>query len=321
MKATVEELDVFSARVLGANMLRDVFNPAAHREPASLVHLARLLGRYQAATRAARSTATGVAQTSRPGRCGVTSGAYLFWDAGTLGWGWDMDQRGIAHAVGLVVVIACAWAVGCPSRGGTNGNASGKVKSDAGHQARDGGSLADAAIGDGGERDGGRRDGGALDSGISDAGRNGSAGKSGGTGSGGTMLTAPPASYNCTFGSDASTGHGYWFCATKTLREPARRLCRDLGGDADFVIIDNAQENAMVADKITTDSYIGYSDALVVGTWIWVDGSKGSYTNWDTKQPGVEQFAFMEKSNGKWKVTFEKTLLGFVCEGPKLKKP
>jgi hypothetical protein len=135
------------------------------------------------------------------------------------------------------------------------------------------------------------------------------------------FATAGHPRFNCAFGSDPSTGHGYWFCATKTKREPARRLCRDLGGDADFVIIDSAQENAMVADKISTDSYIGYSDALVVGTWIWVDGSKGSYTNWDTKQPGVEQFALMEKSNGKWKVTFENILLGFVCEGAKLKQP
>jgi hypothetical protein len=226
-----------------------------------------------------------------------------------------MDQREITYAAGLVIVIACA--VGCPSGGGTNGNAGGKTKSDAGHHARDGGALADAAVGDGGERDGGLRDAGPRDAGTRDAGHTGSAGK-GGAGTGGNMLTAPPASFNCTFGSDPATGHGYWFCATKTKREPARMLCANLGGD--FVIIDDAQENAMVADKIAADSYIGYSDAKVEGTFIWVDGSKGTYTNWDTKQPTVEDFAFMEKSNGKWKVTID-VPMAFVCEGAKLKMP
>jgi hypothetical protein len=228
-----------------------------------------------------------------------------------------MDHRGITLATGLVVLIACAWAVGCSSSGGTNGVAGGKLKNDAGHHARDGGALADAAVSDGGERDAGKRDAGMHDGGTRDAGKSGSAGKSGGAGSGGP-LTAPPASFNCTFGSDPATGHGYWFCATKTHREPARMLCANLGGD--FVIIDNAQENAMVASMIAADSYIGYSDAKVEGTFIWVDGSKGSYTNWDTKEPTVEDFAFIEKSNGKWKVTID-VPMAFVCEGAKFKMP
>lgn len=160
-------------------------------------------------------------------------------------------------------------------------------------------------------------DAGAIADGGGDAAA-GSGGTQGSAGSGSAppKLKEPPAKYDCTFASHA--GHGYWFCAAKIKREPGRSICRQLGSD--FIVVDDAAENAFVADQITADTYIGYSDADKEGKWVWVQASTGTYTNWDTKQPGNDDFAFIEKTNGRWKSTTD-IALGFACEGAKLMKP
>jgi hypothetical protein len=131
----------------------------------------------------------------------------------------------------------------------------------------------------------------------------------------GPTLSEPPSKYDCTY--DAKNGHGYWFCAAKTMRDEGRRLCADLGGD--FLIVDDAQENAWITEQVTGDTYIGYSDALKEGTWIWVDGSEATYTNWDEMEPTEADYAFIEKASGRWKSTIA-TSRAFACEGAKLLK-
>jgi hypothetical protein len=128
-------------------------------------------------------------------------------------------------------------------------------------------------------------------------------------------IDAPPDKYDCTYAEVAKSGHGYWFCTAKTGREAARHVCGELGGD--FLIIDDAQENAWIVDHVMDDTYIGYADALEEGKWVWVDGSKAAYTNWDEMQPSETDFAFIEKASGRWKSTTA-TARAFACEGKQL---
>ena len=183
--------------------------------------------------------------------------------------------------------MSCALALGCASKGndmmGGSSNGSGLQQGpDAGTDA---GSDASAA---------------ADDAGFSDAASAVPPSK-----------RVPPEEFACTRGSDDGTGHIYWFCSAPTEVVAARTQCIALGGDR--AIVDDEAENAMIADNIQTDSYIGYSDADEEGTWVWVDGNSATYTNWADMQPGVDDFAFMQKASGQW-VTTTDVDLGFVCE-------
>lgn len=209
-------------------------------------------------------------------------------------------ERRIGHGWCLTVAIACALGA-CASKGSVNGSddektsASSQKKSTTKQQRapKDAGATQDADV---------------------DAAMLGSAGAADAFV---PALDEPPSKYDCTYADDAKKRHGYWFCAAKTMREEARRLCADLGGD--FLIIEDAEENAWIAGQIADDTYIGYSDALEEDDWIWVDGSKASYTNWDKMEPTEADYAFIEKASGLWKSTVA-TARAFACEGPRLFK-
>jgi hypothetical protein len=208
----------------------------------------------------------------------------------------------IGHGSCLALAIACALA-GCSSKGKNDGSDDSSKKSvTMQHASDDGGMLKDSGVPD--------------DAAAATDGGGQTKGAAGNAAPPPPKLKEPPAKYSCTFGSHGD--HGYWFCTAKSKRDPGRSLCRMLG--ADFIIIDDAAENAFVAGQISADTYIGYSDAAKEGKWVWIDGSAATYTNWDTKQPGNDDFALIEKANGKWKSTTD-VALPFACEGAKLMKP
>jgi hypothetical protein len=64
--------------------------------------------------------------------------------------------------------------------------------------------------------------------------------------------------------------------------------------------------------------WIGYSDAVVEGTWVWVTGEPTVYTNWASGEPnnlgGVEDYAHIGAS-GYWNdIANTQSLSGYIIE-------
>ena len=66
---------------------------------------------------------------------------------------------------------------------------------------------------------------------------------------------------------------------------------------------------AAVAAGITGGLWLGYSDQVTEGNWVWADGSTCSFTNWNTSEPSNsscfgstagEDGAVIQMSNGRW---------------------
>jgi len=71
----------------------------------------------------------------------------------------------------------------------------------------------------------------------------------------------------------------------------------------------NAVWNAAVAAGVTGGLWIGYSDQITEGAWIWTDGSTCTFTNWNAGEPSNsscfpstdgEDGAIIQMSNGLW---------------------
>ena len=59
--------------------------------------------------------------------------------------------------------------------------------------------------------------------------------------------------------------------------------CSAAGGH--LVSINDADENIYVSSILPGHFWIGYTDELVEGTFVWVDGSTSTYTNWANNEP------------------------------------
>ena len=212
-----------------------------------------------------------------------------------------MERRGIGHGSCLTVAIACALAALFEQR----------QQRQLGRQGQEGASRCSTRRNDAGAVADARR---RTPAAPAAAATKGSAGRR--PGHRPSSRNRPPST---TARSPVTRGHGYWFCAAETKREPARSLCRQLGGD--FIVIDDAAENAFVADQIAADTYIGYSDADKEGKWVWVDGSKGGLRELGHEAARATTTSrTSRRANGRWKSTVD-IALGFACEGAKLMKP
>ncbi|MBL7962267.1 MAG: HYR domain-containing protein [Flavobacteriales bacterium] len=88
-------------------------------------------------------------------------------------------------------------------------------------------------------------------------------------------------------------GRTYYLRNTASTWGSANQFATGIGGR--LAIITNAAMNAWLRNAVDvvlgtptgsgSPFWVGYSDAGVEGSWLWVNGSAGTYVNWDTGQP------------------------------------
>jgi hypothetical protein len=91
-------------------------------------------------------------------------------------------------------------------------------------------------------------------------------------------------------------------------RDQGRASCKSLLGDkAELASVQSADENTLIANLIgTTTSFLGGTDEVTEGTFLWPDGSPVVFTNWNMGEPnngpGFEEDCIVMLGNvfGKW---------------------
>ncbi len=112
-------------------------------------------------------------------------------------------------------------------------------------------------------------------------------------------------------------GGSRYFCSLdKSTWPDANANAQALGGH--LAIVEDAQENAYLASLLTIQSaFIGCSDGVVEGDFIWTDGTPLSYTNWYPGQPNNYQ-NFQDYcemlSNGQWNDQYNHVKLEYIVE-------
>lgn len=121
-----------------------------------------------------------------------------------------------------------------------------------------------------------------------------------GTDSYNTTATLPPIAGFTAMGMFG--GHSYYRSNTTMTWTAARSLCEQNGGH--LVTIASSAENDFVHQNTTTSSWIGFTDEINEGTWVWVTNEPVVYTKWNTGEPnnsgGVEHYAQNRAGGDRW---------------------
>jgi len=137
----------------------------------------------------------------------------------------------------------------------------------------------------------------------------------------------PSFSSSCSASCDTDTLAGFvfmgqlggskYFCSlSPSTWSDANNHAQSLGGH--LAIIEDAQENAYLANILTIQSaFIGCSDGVVEGDFIWTDGTPLTYTNWYPGQPNnyqnYQDYCEM-LSNGQWNDQYNHVKLEYIIE-------
>ncbi|RJP54375.1 MAG: tetratricopeptide repeat protein [Anaerolineaceae bacterium] len=83
--------------------------------------------------------------------------------------------------------------------------------------------------------------------------------------------------------------HLYLFVKSEKTWHDARDYCAAQGGY--LATLQDAAENEMVANLLAGNAWLGATDEVEEGTWVWVSGEPWGYTNWnkDSNQPDNDQ--------------------------------
>ncbi|XP_074977645.1 C-type lectin domain family 4 member G isoform X2 [Caretta caretta] len=106
----------------------------------------------------------------------------------------------------------------------------------------------------------------------------------------------------CPAGWLLNSGTCYYFSTVRKHWSYAKQACKDQG--AELIIIDNPQKQEFLTKNTNGKQYwIGLHDVSNEGTFIWVDDSSVSYSNWDRGEPnnfGSGEDCVMMLKDGKW---------------------
>ncbi|MCB9235050.1 MAG: HYR domain-containing protein [Bacteroidia bacterium] len=131
--------------------------------------------------------------------------------------------------------------------------------------------------------------------------------------------STPTATDNCasTFTSgNVYDGHVYVLVTSKANWINAAIAAANMGGH--LATISSAGENAFLYNLITENTWIGFNDTAVEGTFVWVNGEPVVYTNWSAGEPnnnlGDEHYTEMRIQDGKWNDAYIGTKRQYLVE-------
>src|SRR5579862_4024442 len=112
-------------------------------------------------------------------------------------------------------------------------------------------------------------------------------------------------------------GHDYSYFNTATNWAAANNNCSALGGH--LVSITSAAENQFVYNLGgLTPAWIGFTDSVTEGTFLWVNGDAVTYTNWQAGYPNggvaANDAQFSATGSGTWVDAAGTASLPYVCE-------
>lgn len=95
-------------------------------------------------------------------------------------------------------------------------------------------------------------------------------------------------------------GKEYYYCSTAQTWPNAENTCVTNGGT--LPSIPDAATNNFIRNGVVTSIFIGFTDQVAEGNFLWADGSPVTYTNWNAGEPnnsGNEDYTQIY-SNGVW---------------------
>ncbi|XP_053868595.1 C-type lectin domain family 4 member G-like isoform X1 [Malaclemys terrapin pileata] len=121
----------------------------------------------------------------------------------------------------------------------------------------------------------------------------------------------------CPAGWMLNAGNCYYFSTEQKHWSYAKQACKDQG--AMLIIIDSNQKQEFLTKNANGKQYwIGLHDVSNEGTFIWVDDSSVSYSNWNQGEPnnfGSGEDCVMMVKDGKWNdATCVMNEVGWICE-------
>lgn len=116
-------------------------------------------------------------------------------------------------------------------------------------------------------------------------------------------------------------GHTYLSIKNQVLWHQASDFCKEMGGT--LACITSAEEDAVIYDMVkkhqtASSCYLGGTDEVKEGTWVWSSNEPFLYTNWREGEPnnygGKQDYLAMYIEDGKWDDEAGSVARGFVCE-------
>lgn len=220
-------------------------------------------------------------------------------------------------ARGVTAAILCALAPACLPSESLDGYSSGTRAGAGGNGGSDlpssgaGGSGGSASPADDGETAGAGGSGGVAPD-PADSGSSGAVSDAATEG-------GPPPPPLCSGGSLGPDGESCYFLETTIASwSVARQACEDAGRL--LVQIESEQEDTFIAGLSASSLWIGASDTVVDGSFVWSDGSAIVFTNWGPAQPdaypGPDCVEKRQEANEPWYDQPCGDAKRFVCESP-----
>jgi hypothetical protein len=114
---------------------------------------------------------------------------------------------------------------------------------------------------------------------------------------------------------NATTKSWYRVAGAPASQAAAVADCGDDGANAHLAIPDDFTENSVIDALAVDDTWLGFTDAVMEGTWVTVLGATQTYFRWAVTQPNggtAESCAFM--ADARWQDTDCTIARLYVCE-------